>query len=113
MAVTSTRREGIDVSQWSAYFEPQPVQRTQRGRTIFQSGVDRGAAGRHNCAQGINMAPSQYLHGALAVFCVTLTCNGFNIDSRFPVIKEGKTKGSFFGFAVALHKQTEGSTKYL
>ncbi|KAM9560357.1 integrin alpha-3b [Salvelinus alpinus] len=59
------------------------------------------------------MAPSLYLHGALAVFCVTLTCNGFNIDSRFPVIKEGKTKGSFFGFAVALHKQTEGSTKYL
>uniref|UniRef100_A0A673W531 Integrin, alpha 3b n=1 Tax=Salmo trutta TaxID=8032 RepID=A0A673W531_SALTR len=59
------------------------------------------------------MAPSLYLHGALAVFCVTLTCNGFNIDSRFPVIKEGKTKGSFFGFAVALHKQTDGSTKYL
>ncbi|XP_068611056.1 integrin alpha-3b [Brachionichthys hirsutus] len=43
----------------------------------------------------------------------TSTCSGFNIDERFPVIKEGKTKGSFFGFSVALHQQSEGSAKYL
>uniref|UniRef100_A0A668AIU6 Integrin, alpha 3b n=1 Tax=Myripristis murdjan TaxID=586833 RepID=A0A668AIU6_9TELE len=49
----------------------------------------------------------------LTVYYRTQTCNGFNIDERFPVIKEGKTKGSFFGFSVALHKQTEGSKKYL
>uniref|UniRef100_A0A4W5RAP9 Uncharacterized protein n=1 Tax=Hucho hucho TaxID=62062 RepID=A0A4W5RAP9_9TELE len=54
-----------------------------------------------------------YLRGALAVLYVTLTCNGFIIDSRFPVIKDGKTMGSFFGFSVALHKQTKGSNKYL
>ncbi|XP_061611298.1 integrin alpha-3b [Phyllopteryx taeniolatus] len=40
-------------------------------------------------------------------------CRGFNIDERFPVIKEGKTKGSFFGLSVAMHEQTEGSRKYL
>ncbi|XP_047464727.1 integrin alpha-3b isoform X2 [Mugil cephalus] len=43
----------------------------------------------------------------------TQTCTGFNIDERFPVIKEGKTKGSFFGLSVAMHEQTEGSKKYL
>ncbi|XP_010892798.2 integrin alpha-3b [Esox lucius] len=63
--------------------------------------------------QGINMASSEYLCLALAVCCMTLTCNGFNIDSRFPVVKDGKTIGSFFGFSVALHKQTDGSNKYL
>ncbi|XP_077406914.1 integrin alpha-3b isoform X2 [Vanacampus margaritifer] len=40
-------------------------------------------------------------------------CRGFNVDERFPVIKEGKTKGSFFGLSVAMHEQTEGSRKYL
>ncbi|KAL0984277.1 hypothetical protein UPYG_G00139340 [Umbra pygmaea] len=63
--------------------------------------------------QGINMAPSLCICWALALCCMTLTCNGFNIDSRFPVVKEGKTNGSFFGFSVALHKQTDGSNKYL
>lgn len=43
----------------------------------------------------------------------TLLCSGFNIDERFPVIKDGFTKGSFFGFSVALHQQTEGTRKYL
>ncbi|KAJ3608110.1 hypothetical protein NHX12_025160 [Muraenolepis orangiensis] len=52
--------------------------------------------------------------GVLSLYlCLTLLCNGFNIDDRFPVIKEGKTIGSFFGFSVALHKQTVGSVKYL
>ncbi|KAM9716645.1 integrin alpha-3b [Menidia menidia] len=41
------------------------------------------------------------------------TCSGFNIDEQFPVIKEGKTKGSFFGFSVALHEQPTGSRQYL
>uniref|UniRef100_UPI003AAD9A8C integrin alpha-3b n=1 Tax=Centroberyx gerrardi TaxID=166262 RepID=UPI003AAD9A8C len=59
------------------------------------------------------MAPSLSLFVVLTVWCGTQTCGGFNIDERFPVIKEGKTKGSFFGFSVALHKQTEGSKKYL
>lgn len=49
----------------------------------------------------------------LTVYYGTQTCSGFNVDERFPVIKEGKTKGSFFGFSVALHKQTGGSKKYL
>ncbi|XP_052466887.1 integrin alpha-3-like isoform X2 [Carassius gibelio] len=39
------------------------------------------------------------------------TNSGFNIDVQFPVIKEGKTKGSLFGFSVALHKQTEKTKK--
>uniref|UniRef100_A0A8C5A8M3 Integrin, alpha 3b n=1 Tax=Gadus morhua TaxID=8049 RepID=A0A8C5A8M3_GADMO len=49
----------------------------------------------------------------LSFSCSTLPCIGFNLDERFPVIKEGKTSGSFFGFSVALHKQTVGSQKYL
>ncbi|KAM4624015.1 integrin alpha-3b [Polymixia lowei] len=60
------------------------------------------------------MARSLLLCGVLAVCYWTRTCSGFNIDERFPVVKEGKTKGSFFGFSVALHKQTEGGkNKYL
>lgn len=43
----------------------------------------------------------------------TLLCCGFNIDERFPVIKDGFTKGSFFGFSVALHQQTQGTKQYL
>lgn len=49
----------------------------------------------------------------IALFCVAQTCCGFNLDVRFPVIKKGKTKGSFFGFSVAMHRQTEGSKRYL
>uniref|UniRef100_A0A3Q3VQM3 Uncharacterized protein n=1 Tax=Mola mola TaxID=94237 RepID=A0A3Q3VQM3_MOLML len=62
----------------------------------------------------MNMSPGlQLLCAVLAAYHGTQTCAGFNIDERFPVIKEGKTKGSFFGFSVALHQQTQGSTKYL
>ncbi|XP_069373483.1 integrin alpha-3b isoform X2 [Paralichthys olivaceus] len=49
----------------------------------------------------------------LAAHHWTQRCTGFNIDAQFPVIKEGETKGSFFGFSVALHQQTVGSRKYL
>ncbi|XP_042363978.1 integrin alpha-3b [Plectropomus leopardus] len=58
-----------------------------------------------------NMSPRLLLCAVLALYHGTQTCSGFNIDERFPVIKEGKTKGSFFGFSVALHLQ--GSRKYL
>nr|XP_046233031.1 integrin alpha-3b [Scatophagus argus] len=60
-----------------------------------------------------NMFPTQFVCAVLIVYHGTQICSGFNIDERFPVIKEGKTKGSFFGFSVALHHQTEGSRKYL
>ncbi|XP_030629730.1 integrin alpha-3b [Chanos chanos] len=49
----------------------------------------------------------------ILTFYLIYTCCGFNIDVRFPVIKEGKTKGSFFGFSVAMHHQTEGTKRYL
>ncbi|XP_051792346.1 integrin alpha-3b isoform X1 [Erpetoichthys calabaricus] len=39
--------------------------------------------------------------------------DGFNIDLRFPVIKQGQNEGSFFGFSVALHRQTVGDNRYL
>ncbi|XP_061823511.1 integrin alpha-3b [Nerophis lumbriciformis] len=48
----------------------------------------------------------------LYVHAATLS-RGFNIDERFPVIKQGKTKGSFFGLSVAMHEQTQGASKYL
>lgn len=59
------------------------------------------------------MSPRLLFCAVLCVYHGTQTCSGFNIDERFPVIKEGKTKGSLFGFSVALHQQTEGSKKYL
>ncbi|XP_058858717.1 integrin alpha-3-like isoform X1 [Acipenser ruthenus] len=49
----------------------------------------------------------------LALYGGIETCHGFNIDTRFPVVKEGQTSGSYFGFSVALHKQTEGAKRYL
>ncbi|KAK9529885.1 hypothetical protein VZT92_012455 [Zoarces viviparus] len=59
------------------------------------------------------MSPGLFVCVVLVVYHGTQSCRGFNIDERFPVIKEGQTKGSFFGFSVALHQQTEGSRKYL
>ncbi|XP_010793897.1 integrin alpha-3b [Notothenia coriiceps] len=59
------------------------------------------------------MSPRLFLCAVLAVYQGTRTCCGFNIDERFPVIKEGKTKGSLFGFSVALHEQQGVPNKYL
>ncbi|XP_062388318.1 integrin alpha-3-like [Sardina pilchardus] len=39
--------------------------------------------------------------------------DAFNLDVRFPVVKEGKTNGSLFGLSVAFHKQTMGEQRYL
>lgn len=69
--------------------------------------------GKPATVESPNMSPRLLLCAVLAVYHGTQTCAGFNIDERFPVIKQGKTKGSFFGFSVALHQQTEGSRKYL
>uniref|UniRef100_A0AAQ4S8P0 Integrin, alpha 3b n=1 Tax=Gasterosteus aculeatus aculeatus TaxID=481459 RepID=A0AAQ4S8P0_GASAC len=59
------------------------------------------------------MSPGLLLCVALAACHGTRTCGGFNVDVRFPVVKEGQTAGSLFGFSVALHQQKEGSAKYL
>lgn len=83
---------------------------------LCRTQADRGSAGSLLHLRGMNrtnMSPRLLLCAVLAVYHGTQTCSGFNIDERFPVIKEGKTKGSFFGFSVALHQQTQGSTKYL
>uniref|UniRef100_A0A3B5MW58 Uncharacterized protein n=1 Tax=Xiphophorus couchianus TaxID=32473 RepID=A0A3B5MW58_9TELE len=63
--------------------------------------------------RNLNMFPRLLLWTALAAYRGTPTCDGFNIDVKFPVIKQGKTDGSFFGLSVALHRQTKGSDKYL
>lgn len=50
----------------------------------------------------------------LAFLHVTLRAtDAFNLDVRFPIVKEGKTKDSLFGLAVAFHKQTLGDQRYL
>ena len=59
------------------------------------------------------MAPTTLHLCLLALFFPIQTGYGFNIDVRFPVIKEGKTKGSLFGFSVAQHQQTQNSKRYL
>ncbi|XP_072312151.1 integrin alpha-3b isoform X2 [Eucyclogobius newberryi] len=53
------------------------------------------------------------LLAVVALYHGALLCTGFNVDERFPVIKEGFTKGSLFGLSVALHEQTEGTKQYL
>ncbi|KAA0705593.1 Integrin alpha-3 CD49 antigen-like family member C [Triplophysa tibetana] len=45
--------------------------------------------------------------------CAVRCCHALNLDVRFPVVKEGKTAGSLFGFSVSLHKQFVGKQKYL
>ncbi|XP_057202203.1 integrin alpha-3 isoform X2 [Triplophysa rosa] len=45
--------------------------------------------------------------------CAVRCCHALNLDVRFPVVKEGKTAGSFFGFSVSLHKQFVGEQRYL
>ncbi|TSK14532.1 Integrin alpha-3 [Bagarius yarrelli] len=59
------------------------------------------------------MAPTALLHFCFCLIYTAQTCWGFNVDVRFPVLKEGKTKGSFFGFSVAQHRLTEKPRKYL
>ncbi|CAM4705194.1 integrin alpha-3 isoform X1 [Caretta caretta] len=39
--------------------------------------------------------------------------SAFNLDTKFLVLKRGATEGSFFGFSVALHHQTDGLDRYL
>lgn len=70
------------------------------------------ASGREREKGILNMA-GKSLHLCVFVIYAIQTNTGFNIDVQFPVIKEGKTKGSLFGFSVALHKQTEKTTKNL
>ncbi|KAK2829162.1 hypothetical protein Q7C36_017152 [Tachysurus vachellii] len=49
----------------------------------------------------------------LFVFLCSGVCAGFNLDSRFAVVKEGNTPGSLFGLSVAMHRQTVGRERYL
>uniref|UniRef100_A0A8B9SW74 Integrin alpha-3 n=1 Tax=Anas platyrhynchos TaxID=8839 RepID=A0A8B9SW74_ANAPL len=37
----------------------------------------------------------------------------FNLDTVFPVLKEGAARSGFFGFSVALHRQSERQERYL
>ncbi|XP_048051119.1 LOW QUALITY PROTEIN: integrin alpha-3 [Megalobrama amblycephala] len=61
-----------------------------------------------------------YRHGLsknTVVFVFVLSaarcCQAYNLDVRFPVVKEGKTVGSLFGFSVALHEQVVGEKRHL
>lgn len=87
------------------------------GRLPCRTHAHRGSAGSpahmRSRMKSPNMSSRLWLCAVLAVYHGTQSCSGFNIDERFPVIKEGKTKGSFFGFSVALHHQTKGTKKYL
>lgn len=40
-------------------------------------------------------------------------CGAFNLDTKFLVLKKGKTPHSFFGFSVALHHQQTPQSRYL
>ncbi|XP_078385758.1 integrin alpha-3b [Cetorhinus maximus] len=39
-------------------------------------------------------------------------CSAFNIDLKYPIIKEGPS-GSYFGYSVALHRQLKDQDRYL
>ncbi|XP_026120642.1 integrin alpha-3-like [Carassius auratus] len=49
----------------------------------------------------------------LLVMSAARCCQAFNLDVRFPVVKEGKTAGSLFGLSVALHEQLVGEKRHL
>ncbi|TSK87465.1 Integrin alpha-3 [Bagarius yarrelli] len=56
--------------------------------------------------------PRKILAMLFALLCFGV-CFGLNLDSRFAVVKEGGTPGSFFGLSVAMHRQTVGRARYL
>lgn len=55
----------------------------------------------------------QTVRTVLFVFMCCDVGTGFNLDSRFAVVKEGHTPGSLFGLSVAMHRQTKGLQRYL
>ncbi|KAK0133051.1 Integrin alpha-3 [Merluccius polli] len=93
------------------------------GECVSQIPVGPGEQARPSVAQqgpgpgppGPAMAahPRRLLSVCCCLLLLAVSCRGFNVDQRFPVIKEGKTTGSHFGFSVALHRQTVGSQQYL
>lgn len=114
LAVTLSARGKRVAFQWGGLCEAQPTCWSSFAGDRATLIVDLREA--HCTLRGMNspnMSIKLLLCAVLAAYHGTRTCCGFNIDEQFPVIKEGKTKGSFFGFSVALHQQTEGSRKYL
>uniref|UniRef100_A0A8C7UJ89 Integrin alpha-2 domain-containing protein n=1 Tax=Oncorhynchus mykiss TaxID=8022 RepID=A0A8C7UJ89_ONCMY len=63
--------------------------------------------------QLLRFSTNTYYLLLLVLLCTVHILQGFNLDVRFPVVKEGKTPGSLFGFSVALHKQMVGEKRYL
>ncbi|XP_068775487.1 integrin alpha-3 isoform X2 [Struthio camelus] len=62
------------------------------------------------------MARRRRLLGALLLLllgALLRAAAAFNLDTAFPVLKEGATRRGFFGFSVALHRQTERRERYL
>lgn len=55
----------------------------------------------------------QTVRTELLVLMCCGVCAGFNLDSRFAVVKEGHTPGSLFGLSVAMHRQTKVRERYL
>ncbi|XP_053309352.1 integrin alpha-3 [Spea bombifrons] len=49
----------------------------------------------------------------LLLLGMCLSGAAFNVDTRFPVIKEAGIPGGMFGFSVSLHRQNEGEQRYL
>lgn len=50
----------------------------------------------------------------LLLLCAVLrSAAAFNLDTAFPVLKEGTAPRGFFGFSVALHRQSERGERYL
>lgn len=73
----------------------------------------------NNILKGKVMAPSDSRGFSVDLCLLLLTLlrasltDAFNLDVRFPIVKEGSTNGSLFGLSVAFHKQTQGVERYL
>ncbi|XP_043091202.1 integrin alpha-3 [Puntigrus tetrazona] len=64
----------------------------------------------------MNVFPRQRLKNTVVLvlaLSAVRCCQAFNLDVRSPVVKEGKTAGSFFGLSVALHEQVVGEKRHL
>ncbi|XP_006276744.1 integrin alpha-3 [Alligator mississippiensis] len=57
------------------------------------------------------MAPG--VRALLALLCLAAAAAAFNLDTSSLVLKQGGGARAFFGFSVALHRQSQGQSRYL
>ncbi|KAB5554158.1 hypothetical protein PHYPO_G00046970 [Pangasianodon hypophthalmus] len=88
---------------------------TLTGSCVLRARLEQGLPGAWAYLEKVSTMTSQLrtVQTGLFVLMCSGVCAGFNLDSRFAVVKEGGTPGSLFGLSVAMHRQTVGHERYL